>query len=311
MKLGIDIMGGDFAPRVPLEGTIMALEHLPQNVTLVLFGNKESINNYLKENNVTDSRIEIVPTTEVIEMHEAPATAFSQKTNSSISIGFQYLKDEKIDAFASAGSTGAMLVGAMQVIKAIKGVIRPCIASVIPKFDNKYAIIADVGLNPDCKPEVLNQYALIASKYVQFVFGVENPKVGLLNIGSEPEKGNLLAKAAFEIMKHNKSYNFIGNVEGYDIFTEKCDVIICDGFVGNIILKLAESFYQIMKSRNLVDDYVEKLNFENYGGTPILGVNKPIIIGHGSSTSKAMMNMIINMYKVTKSEIVQKLKEVF
>ncbi len=220
MKLGIDIMGGDYAPLVPLQGTIMALEHLPQDVTLVLFGDKVFIDNYLKENNITDSRIEVVPTTEVIEMHESPASAFVQKTNSSITVGFQYLKGEKINAFASAGSTGAMMVGAMQVIKAIEGVIRPCIASVIPKLDSKYAIIADVGLNPDCKPEVLNQYALIASKYAQFVLGVENPRVGLLNIGSEPEKGNLLAKAAYEIMSQNKSYNFIGNVEGYDILRE-------------------------------------------------------------------------------------------
>lgn len=311
MKLGIDIMGGDYAPLVPLQGTIMALEHLPQDVSLVLFGDKVFIDNYLSENKINNNRIEVVHTTEIIEMHESPASAFIQKTNSSITVGFQYLKSEKINAFASAGSTGAMMVGAMQVIKAIEGIIRPCIASIIPKPDGKYSIIADVGLNPDCKPDVLNQYALIASKYAHFVLGIENPRVGLLNIGSEPEKGNLLAKAAHEIMTQNKTYNFIGNIEGYDIFKDKCDIIICDGFVGNIILKLAESIYKILKKRNLVDDYIEKLNFENYGGTPVLGVNKPIIIGHGSSTPKAMMNMILNTYKITKAEIVQKLKEAF
>ncbi|HNV95848.1 MAG TPA: phosphate acyltransferase PlsX [Bacteroidales bacterium] len=311
MKLGIDIMGGDYAPLVSLQGTVMALEQLPNDVTVVLFGDAQKIQSYLNENHISDSRIEIVPTSEVIEMHESPAQAFVQKQNSSIFVGFQYLKAEKINCFASAGSTGAMMVGAMQVIKVIEGIIRPCIASFIPKPDGNFSIIADVGLNPDAKPDVLNQYAIIASKYAQFVLGVEKPKVALLNIGEEPEKGNLLAKATYELMKENESINFIGNVEGFDILKNKADVIITDGFVGNIVLKMAEGFYSAMKKRDINDEYIHKFNFENYGGTPVLGVNKPIIIGHGASTAKAIMNMILLTYKVTKAELVQKLKEAF
>jgi glycerol-3-phosphate acyltransferase PlsX len=274
-------------------------------------GDAQKIQSYLNENHISDSRIEIVPTSEVIEMHESPAQAFVQKQNSSIFVGFQYLKAEKINCFASAGSTGAMMVGAMQVIKVIEGIIRPCIASFIPKPDGNFSIIADVGLNPDAKPDVLNQYAIIASKYAQFVLGVEKPKVALLNIGEEPEKGNLLAKATYELMKENESINFIGNVEGFDILKNKADVIITDGFVGNIVLKMAEGFYSAMKKRDINDEYIHKFNFENYGGTPVLGVNKPIIIGHGASTAKAIMNMILLTYKVTKAELVQKLKEAF
>lgn len=311
MKLGIDIMGGDYAPQFPLEGTILALEQLPKDVTVVLFGDAQKIQSFLHEKNISDSRIEVVPTSEVIEMHESPAQVFIQKQNSSITVGFQYLKAEKINSFASAGSTGAMMVGAMQVIKVIEGIIRPCIASLIPKPDGNYSIIADVGLNPDAKPDVLNQYAIIASKYAQFVLGIEKPKVALLNIGSEPEKGNLLAKATYELMKENESIDFIGNVEGFDILKNKADVIISDGFVGNIVLKMAEGFYSVMKKRNIDDEYIQKFNFENYGGTPVLGVNKPIIIGHGASTPKAIMNMILHTYKVTKAELVQKLKEAF
>lgn len=311
MKLGIDIMGGDYAPLVPLQGVVMALEHLPADVKLVLFGNEEVITSYLNENKVNSKSLEIVPTTEVIEMHDSPAIAFNQKTNSSITVGFKHLKTDQINGFASAGSTGAMMVGAMHVIKAIEGIMRPCIASVVPRMDGTYALIADVGLNPDCKPDVLYQYAIICSKYAQFVLGVNDPRIALLNIGSEPEKGNLLAKATYDMMWQTKDFNFVGNVEGYDIFKDKADVIITDGFVGNVILKMAEGFYFLLKKRNMVDDYFAKFNFENYGGTPILGVNKTVIIGHGASTPKAIMNMILHTHKVVKAELVQKLKEAF
>lgn len=311
MKLGIDIMGGDYAPLIPLQGTVMALEHLPSDVKLVLYGQEEPILSFLKDHATAKERIEIVPTTEVIEMTDSPATAFNQKPNSSIVVGFKHLKAGEIQGFASAGSTGAMMVGAMHVIKAIEGIMRPCIGSTIPRPDGSYALIADVGLNPDCKPDVLFQYAIIASKYAQFVLGIDNPRVALLNIGSEPEKGNLLAKAAYEMMSGTNQFYFVGNVEGYDIFKNKADVIITDGFVGNVILKMAEGFYWLLKKRNMVDDYFDKFNFENYGGTPILGINKTVIIGHGASTAKAIMNMILHTHKVVKAQLVEKLKEAF
>jgi glycerol-3-phosphate acyltransferase PlsX len=311
MRLGIDIMGGDYAPLVPLQGIAMALEHLPVDVQLVLYGNYDVINSYIKENKIDDSRLEIVHASQVIEMQDSPALAFNQKPDSSIVVGFKHLKAGLINGFASAGSTGAMMVGAMQVIKAIEGIMRPCIASMVPRLNGSYAIIADVGLNPDCKPDVLYQYAIISSKYAQFVLGIDNPRIALLNIGSEPEKGNLLAKATYEMMVQSNNFNFVGNIEGYDIFKDKADVIITDGFVGNVILKMAEGFYWLLKKRNMVDDYFAKFNFENYGGTPILGINKTVIIGHGASTPKAIMNMIIHTHKVVKAELVQKLKEAF
>jgi phosphate acyltransferase len=312
MRIGVDIMGGDFAPEATVLGAILAQKDLPADVKLVLFGPKDQIEAICKRVNQDPGAFEIVNTTEVIEMGDHPAKAFAAKPNSSIAVGFGMLYKKKIDGFASAGNTGAMLVGTMYTIKATPGVIRPCISTVIPQFEGPPAILLDVGLNPDCRPDVLYQYAQIGKVYSHQVYGIEDPKVALLNIGSEDAKGNLIVKSTFDLMKDSKDFNFIGNVEADHIFG-KCNanVIVTDGFVGNIVLKEAEGLYKVMRKRGLTDDYFEKFNFEHYGGTPVLGVNGTVIIGHGVSNDKAIRTMIIQTKNVIEAQVSEKISELF
>ncbi len=305
-------MGGDFAPNAIVKGTILAHSQVPPDTELVLFGDSKSIKKILDEEGFDSSNFEIVHTTEVIEMGDHPAKSFAKKQNSSIAVGFHMLHKGKIDGFASAGNTGAMLVGAMYTIKQIPGVIRPSISTVLPKENGKNAILLDVGINPDCRPDVLYQYAILGSIYAEFVYKIKNPRIGLLNIGSEEEKGNLLTKATHELMKGTDDFNFIGNIEGNEIFsTDKVDVIVSDGFTGNVVLKQAESFYTLIQKRKIQDEYFEKFNFEIYGGTPILGVNAPVVIGHGISNDIAIKNMILHTDEVARAKITEKIKEVF
>ena len=200
IKIGIDAMGGDFAPEVAVEGAVMALKKVGKDSRIVLFGDKERILELLKKHKCSADNFDIVPTTEVIEMHDHPAKAFAAKKDSSMTVGFNYLKEGKIDGFASAGSTGAMMVGSQMVVKTIKGVIRPVISTFIPIIKNKRGILLDVGLNVDAKPEVLAQYGLMGSIYAEAVLGIERPRVALLNIGEEDTKGNAQSKAAFELL---------------------------------------------------------------------------------------------------------------
>lgn len=310
MRLGLDVMGGDYAPEVTVKGAILAHKQLPSDVELVLFGDENVIRSLCIKYNSDPSHYTIVHAPEVIEMGDHPAKAFSQKTNSSIFIGFKELEAGRIDAFASAGSTGAMMVGTMYTVKTIPGVIRPTITAAIPRMDGRFTILLDVGINPDCKPEVLYQYAVLGSLYTEFVYNVPNPRVGLLNIGSEEEKGNLLAKATYQLMQGSKDFNFIGNVEGNDLFDyHKLDVIVCDGFVGNVLLKAAESFYKLIRKRNIQDEFFERFNFENYGGTPVLGANSNVIIGHGVSNDIAIKNMILHTFDVTKANLPTKIRK--
>ena len=278
---------------------------------VVLIGDKARIEELLDKKGVASSAFEIVHASEVIQMGDHPAKAFQQKINSSINIGFQLLHSGKIDGFASAGSTGAMMVGAMYTVKSIPGIIRPAITSPIPRQSGKTTILLDAGLNADCKPDVLYQYGILGSLYAEYVFGYKKPKVGLMNIGSEEEKGNLLTKAAYQLMNGSKDFNFVGNIEGHDIFSEDVDVIVCDGFVGNIILKMAESFHEVVRNRNLEDDYFDRFNFENYGGMPVLGVNSNVIIGHGISNDVAIKNMILHTKEVIGANLPSKIKEFF
>lgn len=309
MRIGIDIMGGDFAPDAIILGTIQARKILSPEIGIAMIGNAEYIRNFLVKEKEDISLYDIVPTTEVIEMGDHPAKAFSQKPNSSITVGFNLLRGKEIDGFASAGNTGAMLVGCMYTIKAIEGIIRPCITGPIPRETGFNGIILDVGINSDCRPDVLFQYAILGRIYREAVFGVKNPKVALLNIGSEEEKGNLISKAAYELMKNAKEFNFIGNIEGNELFTDKADVVICDGFTGNIVLKQAEAFYELVKKRNYNDDFFNKFNYEIYGGMPVLGINSTVMIGHGISSPVAVKNMIIHTKEVIEAEVCKKIKE--
>ena len=309
MNIGIDMMGGDFAPLEAVKGVHLYLSgnNIPAN--LILIGNKEQIEKLIAEYKLTSNQINIIHAEQVIDMHEHPAKALKEKKQSSIAIGFQLLVSGKIDAFISAGNTGAMLVGALFSIKAIEGVIRPAISSIIPKADGGTGLLLDVGLNADCKPEQLNQFAIMGTVYARLILGIDDPKVGLINVGEEEGKGNLLAQATYPLLKSNKQINFIGNIEGRDVLKNKADVIVCEGFTGNIILKLAESLYEISQKKNIKDEYFERFNFENYGGTPVLGVSKPVIIGHGISGAKAFMNMILLAQNMVEKDVMQKMKE--
>jgi len=311
MKIGLDIMGGDYAPANCLDGAIMALESLPADVKMVLIGDSEKAKQHLKEKGISEDKFEFVHATDVIEMGEHPTKALAQKPQSSISIGFKLLKENEIQCFASAGNTGAMLVGSMFSVKAVPGVIRPCITSILPKENGGFGIVLDVGTNADCKPDVLYQFAILGSVFAKEVYKINNPKVGLLNIGEEPEKGNLVAQAAHALMKDSKDFNFIGNVEGIEVFEDKADVIVCEGFTGNVLLKTAEAFYSMIKRRNRSDEYFDKFNYELYGGTPILGINSNVMIAHGKSTPLAFKNMMVLSKDIVEANLNEKIKTVF
>jgi glycerol-3-phosphate acyltransferase PlsX len=311
MKIGFDIFGGDFAPINCLEGAAMASPNLGKDVTLVLIGDADYAKKYFAEKKFDDSHFEYIHTTQAIEMGEHPTKAFSQKQNSSISLGFKLLREGAINSFASSGNTGAMLVGSMFTIKTIPGVIRPCITSVIPKASGNFGLILDVGTNADCKPDVLYQFGILGSIYAKEVYKIANPKVGLLNIGEEPEKGNLVSQAAYSLMKDSKDFNFIGNIEGRNAFDDTADVIVCEGFVGNVFLKSIQAFYKLVTTRNRSDDYFDRFNYELYGGTPVLGVNGNVLIGHGISSPLAFKNMILLAKDIANAKLDEKIKHVF
>ena len=308
-------MGGDFAPEVAVKGAILALEAIDKDSRIVLFGDEMRIRELLKEEGCATDRFDIVATSEVIEMGDHPVRAFQQKSNSSITVGFRHLAERKIDGFASAGSTGAMMVGSTQVIRVIEGIIRPTISAVIRTTTGAPILLLDVGLNVDCKPDVLEQYALIGSIYANSVLSISSPRVALLNIGTESSKGNLQIKATYELLQQGKEaglYNFVGNVEASHIFTSKvADVVVCDGFVGNTILKLTEGFYSINAQLGTSNSFLEGLNYENIGGTPVLGINAPVVIGHGKSSAKAVKSMILATEQAIRANIVEQFKEAF
>ena len=308
MNIGLDMMGGDFAPLEAVKGVLQYFEEENSPATLLLIGNKNQLDPLLIEHRVAPGNIKVVHAEEVIDMHEHPTKALKEKKKSSIAIGFHLLATGKTDAFISAGNTGAMLVGALFSIKAIEGVLRPTISSIIPKQNGGSGLLLDVGLNADCKPEQLNQFAVMGSVYSQLILGVEKPRVGLINVGEEEGKGNILAQATYPLLKENKHIHFTGNIEGRDLFMDKADVMICDGFTGNVILKLAESLYEISHEQQVNNEYFDRFNFEIYGGTPVLGVTKPVVIGHGISHAKAFKNMIRVAQKMIETEVLERMK---
>ena len=308
MNIGLDMMGGDLAPLEAVKGVKQYTDEEKSTATLYLVGDKARLDPLLAEYQIPAQRINLVHAEQVIDMHEHPTRAMKEKQQSSIAIGFNMLATGKLDAFISAGNTGAMLVGALFSIKALDGVIRPTISTIIPKHDGGTGLLLDVGLNADCKPEQLNQFAVMGSVYAQLMLGIDQPKVGLINVGEEEGKGNLLAQATYPLLKGNQHINFIGNIEGRDILMSKADVMVCEGFTGNIILKLAESLYDISRDQTGTD-YFDRFNFENYGGTPVLGVAKPVVIGHGISKGTAFMNMIRVAQKMIEKDVLGKMKE--
>lgn len=306
-------MGGDFAPEAVVSGTIDASKRVSPATTIVLFGEKNRLTELFEARGGVPSGVEIVSATEVIDMNDHPVQAFVKKPDSSIAVGFAHLAAGRIDGFASAGSTGAMMVGCMSAIKQIEGVIRPTISAVVPTVKGDgHVMLLDVGLNVDCKPEVLYQYGVIGSIYSQRMLKTDNPRVALLNIGEEKEKGNLVSKATYELMENSAAFNFVGNIEAKHIFTgDVADVVVCDGFVGNTILKQAEGFYDILRSYGFTNEFIDNLNYESQGGTPVLGINSTVIIGHGCSSPKAIRNMILQTEKTVEAGLVLKFKEAF
>ena len=304
-------MGGDNSPDATLNGAYLASQYLGEEETIVLVGDEKLAKSWFKSNNIDSSVFEFIHADDVISMNEHATKALRKKPNNSISVGFNALKNKEIDVFSSAGNSGAMLVGSMFSIGPIKGVIRPSLASVLPKKNGGVGLILDVGVNADCKPDVLFQFAILGSLFAENVYNIQKPKVGLLNIGEEKGKGNLLTQSTFQLLEDNDDINFVGNVEGRDLFNDKADVIVCDGFTGNVVLKLAESFYSLINQKNIKDDYFDRFNYEIYGGTPVLGVDGNVLIGHGISNENAIKNMILLGKDLINSNLNSKIKKAF
>lgn len=311
MRIGLDISGGDFAPKATIDGALLAREVLPNDVTIVLLGDEHLIQAEFESRGKQLDGFELVHAPEVITYHDHPTRAIPQKPKSSIAVGFDLLAKSNLDVFASTGNTGAMLVGAMYKLNTVPGIIRPCITSTLPAMDGSQSILLDVGSNADCKADVLYQFAVLGALYSKYVHGVENPRVALLNIGEEDSKGNLLTIAAYKLLAESDELNFTGNIEGRDLFTGVADVIVCDGFTGNIVLKEAEGIYTLMRKRGIRDAYFDRFNYENYGGTPILGVKGNAIIGHGISNDIAIKNMLLHAHEVAASGLATKINDAF
>jgi phosphate acyltransferase len=309
MRIGVDIMGSDHGPGVPTQGAVMAARELPDEVRLVLIGDPVQIEATLKAEGADASRFDIVPSQDDITMSDNPTKALQAKPRSSISIGFQLMKEGRLDAFASNGNTGAMLVGSIFSVKPISGVIRPCIPSIVPKEDGRYGFLLDVGANADCKPDVLEQFGLLGAMFAKHVFHIPEPRVGLLNIGEEEKKGDILRQATYGLMKENEKYHFVGNVEGRDLFNGKADVFVTDGFTGNVVLKAVEAFHDLMKRHGVKEPFFDRFDYENYGGLPVLGVNGNVIIGHGISNALTIKNMILFTRDVVNSKLNERIRE--
>ncbi|MFM7387456.1 MAG: phosphate acyltransferase, partial [Bacteroidota bacterium] len=261
MKIGLDVSGGDFAPIVNILAAHKIRQTIDGEVALYLFGNKEEMVSEMMQLNIGPLDFILVDCKEAISMEDHPIQALKQKPNSSMSVGLNYLRDGKIDAFASTGNTGAMMVGSIYKLNTIPGIIRPCISTLIPCINGKQTVLLDVGSNADCRVDVLTQFAELGSVYAETILGVTSPRVGLVNIGKEESKGNLVSQATFKALKELPNINFIGNIEGRDFFSNEADVLVCDGFTGNIILKQAEGFYSLLKKRGIQDEYFDLFNY--------------------------------------------------
>ncbi|HNB81350.1 MAG TPA: phosphate acyltransferase PlsX [Chitinophagaceae bacterium] len=309
MRIGLDMMGGDFAPEQSCLGVRRFLESYT-DCHLVLLGDEEAIRTGLPE--WQSLPVTIVPTSGEIGMHEHPTRAMKEKQSSAMVQGFGLLAADKTDAFISAGNTGVMLVGASHMVKTIEGLLRPTIPTPVPQIQGGKSLMLDIGINADCKPEYLNQFAVLGSFYAREILGTENPSVALLNIGEEEGKGNLLAQAAYPLLKQNQKINFIGNIEGRDILDNKADIIITDGFTGNILLKFAESLYDVIRVKGQVESaFLDQFNHRLYAGVPVLGIRKPVVVGHGVSNAESFAGMLELARKLIISKMCFKMENAF
>ena len=325
-KIIVDAMGGDFVPLNPILGAVEALKET-SSIEVFLIGDKIKIEKVISEKNLDFDTSKIIHTSEIIGMHDSPTNALKTKKDSSIVKGAQLVKEQNADAFVSAGNTGAMMAASTLLIGRIKGFGRPTIGAQFPTSKNKVCTVYDVGASVDSKPIHLLEYAIMGTIYAKEIDGVKNPSVGLLSVGEEDTKGNSVTLESLELLKNSK-LNFIGNVEGRDILNGNADIIVCDGFSGNIILKFGESFISFLKDRvrtysekgflNKINALITKkvfkeslsdMDYQSHGGVPLLGVNGISIIGHGSSSPLAMKNMILKANTMYQRELINKLKE--
>ena len=309
MKIALDAMGGDFAPTAAVEGAVMAASEVKPDTQILLIGQEEQVKPILSQLPEHPDNLEFIHAPEAIGMAEHPLKAFSQKRQSSIALGYGLLKEKKVDAFCSAGNTGAMLVGAVYTVK-LDGLSRPAIMSYVPKVKGGYAVMLDVGANTDCKAETLQQFGEIGTVFFKQIYNVDKPRVALISVGEEEEKGNLATQAAYKLLKSNERLNFVGNIEGRDLFKDIADVYVCDGFVGNIIIKMAESYYEILRNKQFSDPFFDNFNFEHIGGSPVLGIDGTAVIGHGISNANAIKSMILLSQRMVDADIQSKIKEV-
>ena len=325
MRVVIDAFGGDNAPLEIVKGAAMASNEYGCEITLT--GNKNDIEKIIKDNNLTFfGELVIVDTDDVITMHDEPTTLLKAHYNSSMALAFKELNEDRADAFVSAGSTGAIVVGGTLIVKRIKGIKRPALGGMIPSPKGHYMLM-DMGANSECRPEMLEQFGVMASVYLEKVEGIQNPTIGLLNIGTEDTKGTELQKEAYALLK-NAPINFIGNVESREIPKGVCDAVITDGFTGNITLKLIEgtamTFFKLVKGvlyKRIInklaalvikkDLYALKgmMDSSEVGGAPLLGVKKPVIKAHGNSDAKAIKNAIRQAVTFTKTGVIETITE--
>lgn len=308
MKVVLDAMGGDHAPQVNIEGAVQTVQE-SDDTEVILVGDETAIRKELKGRKYKAERISVVHASQVVEMHESPTVAIRKKRDSSIRVGVGLVKAGEADAFVSAGHSGVVMGTSLLLLGMSKGVDRPAIATLMPTLRDTF-ILLDVGANVDCKPENLHQFALMGNIYCKLILGREKPKVGLLSIGEEDVKGNELTKEAFKLIRRS-SINFIGNIEGKDIFTGAADVVVCDGFTGNIALKISEGLAEVilkMLKREIsnvtagrigylmlkpaIRNFKKRTDYDEYGGAPLLGINGTSIISHGRSSAKAIRNAL-------------------
>lgn len=311
MRIGVDIMGGDYAPAAPIEGAILAKNHLGARAEIALIGDQALVHAELQARGQAPEAFSIVHTDQMIGMDESPAKAVAAKPRSTINVGIGMVKQQQLDGFVSAGNTGAMLVASVMGLGKIPGVLRPTIGVMIEIGNGRRVLLCDVGANVDCKPEFLLQFGLMARVYLESVHKIDHPGIGLLNVGEEEGKGSELVKAAHALMKGTDKFHFTGNVEGRDIYRGQADAFVCDGFTGNVLLKFGESMYELLKGRFPQDAFIETFNFENYGGVPVLGVKGISIIGHGISTAKAVESMILSAVVAAENQLVAKIEFAF
>lgn len=323
--ISVDAMGGDNAPNAVVEGCIRSLRAL-DDIEIRLFGRKEKIEGLLADANDVKDRIEIIHAEEEISMHDEPMMAVRKKKNSSMVMGLMDVREKRANAFVSAGSTGALFLGGMAYVRMVKGIDRPALAPIMPGLKGPFMLI-DSGANADCQPKYIMQFGLMGSVYMNQVMGVKEPKVGLVNIGIEEEKGNKLAKEAYQLMSQQSAYHFAGNCEAREIQTGEFDVVATDGFTGNVILKYAEGFSkallktlkkEIMSTtigklgglmlKPAFSKVKESMSADEYGGAPLLGLEGAVVKAHGSSNGYAFYRAIVQAREIVVTDVVGKIR---